>query len=86
MSSNVVEFPAKGTFDVEYVMVGQKVIGMTHPLWPFRIQRKGDKIAFVSEDDDQPFGELNAEVFNTIICCWLMVDDADTLKECAKDL
>ena len=85
MSDNIVEFPAKGKFEVEYVMNGPKVIGMTHPLWPFRIQRKNDKIALVSEDDDQPFGELDADVFNTILTCWLMIDDIDGLREAAKD-
>ena len=85
MSDNIVEFPVKGKFEVEYVMEDDKVIGITHPLWPFRIQRKNDKIALVSEDDDQPFGELDSEVFNTILTCWLMIDDIDGLREAAKD-
>ncbi len=64
----------------------KKVIGIKHSDWGFRIQRNGDRIAFVSEPDNQPFGELDAEVFNTILGCWLMVDDVKTLKECSKGL
>ena len=84
---DIVQLPVKGKFDIVYVTdENDKVIGITRDDWGFRIQRNGDRIAFVSEVDDQPFGELDSEVFNTILGCWLMIDDVDTLKGCSEGL
>ena len=85
--SNVINFPVKGKFDMDYIFDdNDKVVGITREDWGFRIQRNGDRIAFVSDVDDQPFGELDAEVFNTVIGCWLMIDDVETLKGCSEGL
>lgn len=85
--NNVVKLPVTGKFDVSYITdEHDKVIGITRDDWGFRIQRKGGRIAFVSEFDDQPFGELDAEVFNTMLGCWLMIDDVDALRSASEGL
>lgn len=85
--NNVINLPVKGKYDMDYILdSSDKVIGITRKDWDFRIQRNGDRIAFVSEADEQPFGELDASVFNTILGCWLMIDDVETLKSCSEGL
>ena len=68
-------------FEVEYVFDGEKIIGVTHPLWSFRIQRKDNKIAMVCEETDEPFGELDRDVFSTILMCWLLIDDPEIIAK-----
>lgn len=72
--AKVFDFPVKGKYEIDYIFEDEKVIAISHPKWPFRIQRKGDRIALVSDVDDQPFGEMDADVFNTILMCWLLID------------
>lgn len=57
-----------------------KVFAVSSPDWPFRIQRSGDEIAFVADDNDEPFGILDADVFNTILACWLLIDAPHLLE------
>lgn len=84
---DIVQFPVKGKFDIVYVTdEDDEIVGITRDDWGFRIQRNGSQIAFVSEADDQPFGELDAKVFNTILGCWLMIDDVETLKSASEGL
>ena len=74
---NVVELrPEDGKYEVEYVFdENDKIVAVTHPEWPFRIMRNKDKIAMVCEDTDEPFGEMDSDVFNTLLICWLLIDD-----------
>jgi hypothetical protein len=81
--SNVVDFKSADKFQVDYIYDDGKIVGVKHPKWPFRIQRKDDKIALVSECDNEPFGILSADEFNAIIMAWLLIDDPE-LIDCAK--
>ena len=79
---NVVNlFDKKEGYEVQYIMEDGKVIGVTHPSWPFRIQRKDDEIALVAEDNDEPFGIIDADMFNTILMCWLLIDAPKLIEE-----
>jgi hypothetical protein len=85
--TNVIDFPKKGEFEIMYTVDEEdNVIGVSREDWDFRIQRCNDRIAFVSKSDNQPFGELDAEVFNTILGCWLLIDDVETLKSFSEGL
>lgn len=88
MASNLIPlFKSKSRFSFDYYFGEDgKVVGVSCQDWPFRIMRNGSKIALVCEDTDEPFGELDAEVFNTLLACWLMIDDIDTLRSAAKGL
>jgi hypothetical protein len=80
----VLPFPDIGKYEVEYIFDGDKVVAITHPMWPFRIMRKDGAVALVCEDTDEPFGELDRDVFNTLLVCWLLIDDPsiiDSIKE-----
>jgi len=84
--SNVVDIDSGGRYEVGYIFdEGDKVVGVTHPDWPFRIMRVDDRIALVCEDNDEPFGELDADIFNTILMCWLLVDDPKLIDEAAQN-
>lgn len=78
---NVIKLNNNGKFKVIYIMdEDKKVIGITHPDWPFRIMRNKDhknQIALVCEETDEPFGVLDAEVFNTLLMSWLLIDDPE---------
>lgn len=76
----IIDFPGKDNFDVEYIMDGDEIVAVSHPLWPFRIQRSGNVAAFV-DDNDEPFGQLGADFFNTVLMCWLMIDDPKLLDD-----
>ena len=66
----------KGKYGIVYIFDDKKkVIGVTHPDWPFRIQRSGEEIAMVCEETDTAFGVLDRNNFNTILACWLLIDD-----------
>jgi hypothetical protein len=81
---SVTRLPKTGKFDVEYGFGDDgKIVAVTHPQWPFRIMRNGERIALVCEDGDEPFGELDADVFNTIVMCWLLVDDPELITQAA---
>ena len=76
--SNVIPID-KGKYEVEYIFDDKKIVGVTHPEWPFRIMRNGGRVALVCEQTDEPFGELDRDVFNTLLMCWLLIDDPNLL-------
>lgn len=67
-------------YKVQYVTEDGRIVAITHPDWPFRIMRRNDRIAMVCEDTDEPFGEIDADVFNTILACWLLIDDPKLIE------
>jgi len=75
-----------GKFKCDYIFDGDKVVGVKHPDWNFRIQRNllRNEIALVSEGNDEPFGIIDADVFNTILMCWLLVDDPKMVDDTAR--
>lgn len=81
---DVLKFTKKGGIDIECVFDDGKVVAVTHPDWPFRIMRKGESIALVCEETDEPFGELKADLFNTLLVCWLLIDDPDLIDSAAN--
>jgi hypothetical protein len=82
----VVSLEPDKKYGCDYIMGEDgKVVAVTHPQWGFRIMRNDDRIALVCEDNDEPFGELDADVFNTILMCWLLVDDPDLIDAAAQD-
>ena len=80
--SNVIELkPNDDGFTVDYVFGDDgRVSAVGHPEWPFKIVRNEGEIAFVSEDGE-PFGILDADKFNTVLMCWLLVDSPDLIDE-----
>jgi hypothetical protein len=85
---NVVEFPVNGKYEIEYIKDAEdNIIGVSHPSWPFTIMRNQKtkrEIAFVCDDTDEPFGVLDADVFNTVLLCWLLIDDPNLIDESVK--
>jgi len=76
------KLPSDDEYNFEYYMNGnKKVYAISHLDWPFRIHRNGDNIAFVHQETDEPFGVLNASVFNTLLFCWLLVDDPKLMED-----
>ena len=77
--SNVIELNKDGKFAVDYIMdENNKVIGISHPNWPFAIIRNQDsksETAFVCDETNEPFGVLDSDVFNTVLMSWLLIDD-----------
>lgn len=78
---DIVEFPKQEKdgdkkYAITYIYDDnyENIIGVTHPDWPFRIHRVDGEIAIVDESTDEPFGILDADVFNTILACWLIID------------
>ena len=69
----------KQKYEMEYISEDGQVVGIRHPKWPFRIMRKDNEAAFVCEETDEPFGILDRDVFNTILMCWLLVDDPESI-------
>lgn len=82
---DLVSLIQKQKYEVDYILEDGKVIGITHPKWPFRIMRKDGETAFVCEDTDEPFGILNRDIFNTILMCWLLIDDPELVDGSSKE-
>ena len=76
----------EGNYKCDYIFDGDRVVGVKHPDWSFRIQRNliKNEIALVSEDNDEPFGILDADVFNTILTCWLLIDDPKLIESAVE--
>lgn len=76
-------------FNVNYVLDDNKnIIGVSHPDWGFTITRNQDsktETAIVCNDTDEPFGVLDSDVFNTILMCWLLIDDPRLIDEAVQD-
>ena len=86
--SNVISIK-KEKGDIEYIFDQGVVIGVRHSSWKFRIMRNGGKVAFVCDESDQPFGELDGDVFNSTLIAWLLIDEdgfADKLADDEGDL
>ena len=85
---NITQIKPSGKYEVHYIMdENKKVIGITHPEWPFRIMRNQDgktETAFVCEDSDEPFGILDSDVFNTILMSWLLIDDPKLIDDASE--
>lgn len=77
-------FKGKKGYEVEYILSGDVVTGVTHPEWPFAIIKNGTQRAFVCKETDEPFGKLTKNDFNTILMCWLLVDDPDLIDSAAS--
>ncbi len=78
---NVIELFRNKPYEVEYIKEKGKIVGVSHPQWPFRIMRRDNIIALVCEKTDEPFGELDRDVFNTVIMCWLLIDDPKIIDD-----
>lgn len=81
--NNVVEFPAREEHEIHYVMEGDRIVGVTTPDWPFRIQRKDGKIAIVCQETDEAFGAVDADRFNVLLVAWLLADDPAIIDQAA---
>jgi len=83
------DYMEQGRFDVDYVLnADKKVIGVSCPDWPFTIMRNQDtnmETAIVCNNTDEPFGILDSDVFNTILMCWLLIDDPKLIDDAAQD-
>ena len=88
--SNVIksDFGKKGKYEIDYILnKDKKVVGVTHPLWSFDIvknQDTGNQTAFVCKETSEPFGILDSDVFNTILMCWLLIDDPELFDQAGK--
>lgn len=59
---------------------------VSHPSWPFSIvrnQETGNETAFVCSDTGEPFGVLDSDAFNTVLMCWLLIDDPKLIDAAA---
>jgi len=83
--SNVTEMFKKNGYEVEYIFSGDKITGITHPDWPYAIVRNGAQRALVCKETDEPFGKLMKDDFNTLLMCWLLIDDPELIDAAAKD-
>ena len=83
------DYMEQGKFNVDYVLnADKKVIGVSHPDWPFTIMRNQDtnmETAIVCNNTNEPFGKLDSDVFNTVLMCWLLIDDPKLIDEAALD-
>ena len=84
------DYMEQGKFNVDYVIdKDKKVVGVSHPDWPFTIMRNQDsktETAIVCNNTDEPFGILDSDVFNTILMCWLLIDDPKLIDDAAQDV
>tara|TARA_R110002020_G_C15790452_1_gene730137 strand:+ start:49 stop:336 length:288 start_codon:yes stop_codon:yes gene_type:complete len=75
----------QGKFNVDYVFNSEKeCIGVTHPDWSFTImrnQKNKQETAIVCNTTDEPFGVIDSDVFNTVLMCWLLIDDPKLIDE-----
>jgi hypothetical protein len=75
----------QGRFNVDYVFNSEKkCIGVTHPDWPFTImrnQKNKSETAIVCNATDEPFGVIDSDVFNTVLMCWILIDDPKLIEE-----
>ena len=78
-------FNKKEGFEVEYIYSGDVITGITHPDWPYCIVRNGAQRALVCKETNEVFGKLMKDDFNTILMCWLLIDDPDLIDAAAKD-
>lgn len=82
------DFIEHGKYNVDYIVNKEnKVIGVTHPDWPFTIMRDQEtnsETAIVCNNTDEPFGVLDSDVFNTVILCWLLIDDPKLIDDSAS--
>lgn len=85
--SNVIDMN-QGKFNVDYIVdKSNKVIGVSHPDWPFTIMRNQHnkaETAIVCNSTDEPFGVLDSDIFNTVIMCWLLIDDPDLMDKASN--
>ncbi|MCP4987554.1 MAG: hypothetical protein GY928_16305 [Colwellia sp.] len=83
------DYMEQGKFNVDYIVnADKKVIGVSHPDWPFTIMRSQDtnmETAIVCNNTDEPFGKLDSDVFNTVLLCWLLIDDPKLIDDAAQD-
>lgn len=74
----------KNKFEVEYLLdENKKPYGVTHPLWGFEILRddSGTKTAMVMKDCGHALGELESKQFNTVLMCWLIIDQPELVPD-----
>jgi hypothetical protein len=83
------DYMEQGKFNVCYIFnEDKKVIGVSHPDWPFTIMRNQEnksETAIVCTNTDEPFGVLDSDVFNAILMCWLSIDDPKLIDDAAQD-
>lgn len=83
------DYMDQGKFNVDYIVdKDKKVVGVSHPDWPFTIMRNQQskmETAIVCNNTDEPFGILDSDVFNTILMCWLLIDDPKLIDGAVQD-
>ena len=79
----------QGKFNIDYIVDKDRwVVGVSHPDWPFTImrnQKNKQETAIVCNTTDEPFGVIDSDVFNTILMCWLLIDDPELISDAAQD-
>tara|TARA_R110000851_G_scaffold273794_1_gene426430 strand:+ start:527 stop:829 length:303 start_codon:yes stop_codon:yes gene_type:complete len=79
---NIIDlFEGSDYHKVEYIFNGDVITGITHSSWPFAIIKNGNQRAFVCKETNEPFGKLMKDDFNTILMCWLLIDDSELIKK-----
>ena len=78
-------FKRKKGFEVEYILNGDVVTGVTHPDWPFAIVKNGIQRAIVCKETNEPFGKLKKDDFNALLMCWLLIDDPDLIEKAVNN-
>jgi hypothetical protein len=74
-------FKGKKGFEVEYIYSGDVITGVTHTEWPYVITKNGAQRALVCKETGEPFGKLIKDDFNTLLMCWLLIDDPQLIDQ-----
>ena len=83
--NNVTElFKEKQGCEVEYILNGDVVTGVTNSDWPYAIVRNGAHRALVCKETNEVFGKLKKGDFNALLMCWLLIDDPDFIDKTAQ--
>ena len=61
--------------DVEYLLDGKKIIGVSHSNWPFWVEKEGDNSSLFCKKTGERFGTMESKEFNRTLLSWLMIDD-----------
>lgn len=84
--SNVVDlFTESQEYEIEYMYTDDGDIkAVSHSDWPFWIVKNGDERGLVCKETDEPFGVLGKNNFNTLLMCWLLIDDPKLIDMAAR--
>lgn len=85
---NFEDYLNKGSFDVDYTINDEgKITAVSCKDWPFVICRDNEETetGLVCKETGEPFGILESNQFNTVLMCWMLIDDPGLIKLAASN-